>query len=486
VLVVEKPTFERIVQDHGSFVRRTLAHLGVAARHVADVEQEVFRGVHRGLSAFDPSLAANPETAVRAWLFGICERQAASHRRAEMRRAEVLLATEDLDFEHDERPDSEESFVAAERKALLFQLLATLEPRRRAVIIAYELEGMDMVEVASAIGIPVNTCWNRLRLARADLRAAWTRLCAQQSPKSGPRGPSRGGAAAMVPFAFLSPSFAGDAAAPLGALGRLVLSVREWLFHSVREWLSGGVGERALGGLRRWLSGAPAKAVAAAKIAAVAASAAGLVAAIVTLRPHDSPARHALNTDARAADLAGSGAEIVPERQVPPAAPATSPGARTGGVPAETQAPSGSLSAVATPSEGGSEKPGDRRGSRVFTALASGSSRAGAPGPAGGGKAAVRSSGMSADVGLREETASLSSAETAYQSGDNALAARLLDSYDRNFPQGRMKGSSLLLRLRNLMATGCRNEARERARAYLAAHPDSQDRALILNIVGPL
>src|SRR5947209_5368345 len=94
---IEKPTFQRIVRDHASFIRRTLAQLGVCARDLADVEQEVFRGVNRGLPAFDPALAPNPENAVRGWLFGICERQAASHRRQEMRRAEVLYATEDLD-----------------------------------------------------------------------------------------------------------------------------------------------------------------------------------------------------------------------------------------------------------------------------------------------------------------------------------------------------------------------------------------------------
>jgi RNA polymerase sigma-70 factor (ECF subfamily) len=95
-----------------------------------------------------------------------------------MRRAEVLLATEDLDAAQDDRPNSEDRFEAAERKALLLQLLATLEPSRRAVVIAYELEGMEMVDIAAATNISVNTCWTRLRLARADLRAAWTRLAA--------------------------------------------------------------------------------------------------------------------------------------------------------------------------------------------------------------------------------------------------------------------------------------------------------------------
>ncbi len=41
-----------------------------------------------------------------------------------------------------------------------------------------------------------------------------------------------------------------------------------------------------------------------------------------------------------------------------------------------------------------------------------------------------------------------------------ARVQRLLDRYDHLFPAGQMRSTSLLLRLRNLMATGCRNEAR--------------------------
>ncbi len=206
----EKPSFERIVAEHGSFVRRTLAQLGVPTRCLADVEQEVYRGVHRGLPTFDPALAPQPEGAVRSWLFGICERQAASQRRSEMRRSEVLVTVDDLDTAQDV-PDTEESLIEAERKALLHRLLDTLEPRRRAVVVAYELEGIPMTEVAAAVGIPVNTAWNRLRLAREDLRTAWGRLAAQRGmPGVSAR------SAAIAPLALiLGPSaFRGDGAAP--------------------------------------------------------------------------------------------------------------------------------------------------------------------------------------------------------------------------------------------------------------------------------
>ena len=172
---MEKPTFENIVREHGRFIRQTLARLGVASRELSDVEQEVLRGVDRGLPTFDPELSANPSNALRGWIFAICERQAANHRRARGRKSELLFTNDELDTKPVAAPGSEERLIAEERRAILMYLLDELEPQRRAVIVAHELEGIAMADIAAACAIPVNTAWNRLRLAREDLREAWVR-----------------------------------------------------------------------------------------------------------------------------------------------------------------------------------------------------------------------------------------------------------------------------------------------------------------------
>ena len=41
----EKPTLDEVVREHGSFIRKTLSQLGVDARSLPDVEQEVLRAV---------------------------------------------------------------------------------------------------------------------------------------------------------------------------------------------------------------------------------------------------------------------------------------------------------------------------------------------------------------------------------------------------------------------------------------------------------
>jgi RNA polymerase sigma-70 factor (ECF subfamily) len=88
----------------------------------------------------------------------------------------VLVANEELDVVPEGALTAEDRLLDEERRALLGLLLDHLEPRRRAVVVAYELEGVPMAEVAAAEKIPVNTAWNRLRLGRQDLRAAVERL----------------------------------------------------------------------------------------------------------------------------------------------------------------------------------------------------------------------------------------------------------------------------------------------------------------------
>ena len=166
-------TLEGIILEHGSFIRRTLSRLGICSRELPDVEQDVLRGVHRGLPTFDPNLSANPDNAVRAWLFGICQRQAASHRRKTAHRGELIVTNDELDNEPMAGVSTEERLLVEEGKAWLHEALGRLEPDRRAVIVAYELHGIAMADVAAAFSIPVNTAWNRLRLAREDLREAW-------------------------------------------------------------------------------------------------------------------------------------------------------------------------------------------------------------------------------------------------------------------------------------------------------------------------
>lgn len=440
--MVEKPTFEKIVSENTSFVRRTLGQLGVPTRCLADVEQEVYRGVYRGLPAFDPALAVQPEAAIRSWLFGICERQAANHRRSEIRRGEILVSVDELDTAGD-APSTEDSLIEEERKALLHRLLATLEPRRRAVVVAYELEGIPMNEVAAAIGIPVNTAWNRLRLAREDLRQAWSRLAAQRS--SAPRSAGNARPHTLMKRAVVESQAArGGAIPPLAfILGPAAFSVDP----AAPFWLKVPVVKAAL---------------AFGTFAGASATAAGVALALMA-SPTGGPLRSApMNEPAlAAANPAPPGESASPEDIEAPGDSALSGSAPSGSAISDDLVPLG-----------------DSRSAALGGGV-SGRRSVGAPLATKGGASSV-------DVALKAEVAELKAATDAFEDGDARLAIRLLSVHERAFPDGRMAQERELLRLRALMSEGRRNEARDCARRYLAAHPNSAGRSAIEATVGGL
>lgn len=77
-------------------------------------------------------------------------------------------------------PDA--ALSAARDRALVLSALDLLTDDRRAVFVAAEIEGLAMPEITAALGIPLNTGYTRLRLARADFIAAVTRLRPRRAP----------------------------------------------------------------------------------------------------------------------------------------------------------------------------------------------------------------------------------------------------------------------------------------------------------------
>lgn len=148
------------------FVWANLHRMGVRSADVPDMLQEVFVVVHRRLHTFDGS------SKMSTWLFGICARVAASHRRrAHVRREEPVEAVrEDA---HDDTP--EKAAIARDQAALLASLLDTLPPEKRAVLVMFELEELSCGEIAEQLGVPVGTVYSRLHSARDALKAAYTR-----------------------------------------------------------------------------------------------------------------------------------------------------------------------------------------------------------------------------------------------------------------------------------------------------------------------
>ncbi|MGZ3454116.1 MAG: RNA polymerase sigma factor [Polyangiales bacterium] len=151
------PPFEAIFQSECSYVFHTLRRLGVRERDLEDVAHEVFLTIHKKLGEYDPSRPLRP------WIFAFAYRFAADYRkRAQYRREVASDEIEPVDAVEpiDERLDS------ARARQLVVEALEALDLDKRAVFVMHEIDGVAIPEVARTLGVPLNTAYSRLRLAR--------------------------------------------------------------------------------------------------------------------------------------------------------------------------------------------------------------------------------------------------------------------------------------------------------------------------------
>lgn len=157
--------FRAFYDQHVATVWRALVRLGVARSDLPDAVQEVFLVAFRKLPEFQGR--SKPST----WLVGICYRVASDRRRlAHVRReigdsGTVLLA-------RDAGPRPDETVERGEGARMLEEILGSLRPEQREVLVLFELEEMSGKEIATLVGAPIKTVFSRLRLAREAFAAA--------------------------------------------------------------------------------------------------------------------------------------------------------------------------------------------------------------------------------------------------------------------------------------------------------------------------
>jgi RNA polymerase sigma-70 factor (ECF subfamily) len=155
--------FRTLYDEHVDFVWRNLRRLGVAEADVDDRTQEVFVVAHRRLGDFEDR-GHGP----RAWLYQIVLRIASEsrrHRRRHPEDADGGAAEAVLRGTSDPAADME----ARESLVRLDQALSQLDDEKRAVLVLHDVEEMTAPEIAEATGVPLNTVYSRLRLARQRL-----------------------------------------------------------------------------------------------------------------------------------------------------------------------------------------------------------------------------------------------------------------------------------------------------------------------------
>ncbi len=156
-------TFEEVYSETFGYVFHALRRLGVQTRDLEDVVHDVFVAAHRHFESYDPSRPIKP------WLFGFAYRTAADYR--QLARHRQVQQPDGFDLvDMGNLPD--EQLAQKQAQARFAKALDALDLERRAVFVMHDVNGHSMPEIAEALGVPLNTGYSRLRLARRDLEAA--------------------------------------------------------------------------------------------------------------------------------------------------------------------------------------------------------------------------------------------------------------------------------------------------------------------------
>ena len=153
------------------YVWNSLRRFGVHERDLEDVTHEVFVRVQDQLELFDASRPLRP------WLFGIALGLATNYRRLARHRVDL---PGDLPDVADSASSADEDLERREQAALVHSALLRVRLEQRAVLVLHELDGFPIPEVASTLGLTLNTAYSRLRLGREAFRTAFRRLAAEK------------------------------------------------------------------------------------------------------------------------------------------------------------------------------------------------------------------------------------------------------------------------------------------------------------------
>jgi RNA polymerase sigma-70 factor, ECF subfamily len=164
--------WRRLYDESFPMVFRLAIRMGASEREAADVCQEVFLRVWRGLASF------RGEARLRTWLFRITLNEVSRMKRAAAVHRALGAVLQLVGKEEAPGPPRPDRLVEeAEAFAELQAVLARMRPKQRAALVLFEIEELSLEEIAEVERCPLETVRSRLRHARAD----FDRLCRQRA-----------------------------------------------------------------------------------------------------------------------------------------------------------------------------------------------------------------------------------------------------------------------------------------------------------------
>ncbi len=159
--------FDELVLRYQGQVLNLIRAMTAGDSDADDLAQEVFIRAWRGIAGF------RSDSTFRTWLFGIAINLVRTHRGRRAKFRQVFRppsANEDqgVDVEHASVPDGIEAPLAM--RQAIDRALATLPGELREAVVLRDVQGLEYLEIAETLGIPLGTVESRIFRARQRLR----------------------------------------------------------------------------------------------------------------------------------------------------------------------------------------------------------------------------------------------------------------------------------------------------------------------------
>jgi RNA polymerase sigma-70 factor (ECF subfamily) len=134
-----------------------------------DLIQEVFIVIHAKLHTLEN------QQSLRSWVYSVVRRTASNHRRAGRAHADSSSGPPGDGEALSREPTPLEQTERNAGLQLLMTLLDQLDEPKREIFSLVDVEDLSVPEAAEILGIPLNTAYSRLRVARQSFEAALAR-----------------------------------------------------------------------------------------------------------------------------------------------------------------------------------------------------------------------------------------------------------------------------------------------------------------------
>lgn len=158
--------FHVLVDRYASDLNRVAISLSRNTADAEDLLQETFIGAYRGLKSFEG------RSSVRTWLVRILTNRAAKlwHKSRHQRATMSIHRADDGSLREDASLMTTKPARSIEQRIDVMDILKSLAPAHREVLVLREIQGMSYEEMADALNVPRGTVESRLFRARADFR----------------------------------------------------------------------------------------------------------------------------------------------------------------------------------------------------------------------------------------------------------------------------------------------------------------------------